>query len=151
MSLINSASQKPTARLLQRPSRCSVLTEFAGMLKMPPAQAMLLGTSHLFPAAGGMAWRLQFDGVPVKGRSRACVVLPLAAANLTGEAVVRLLSEQGRLFTEHSLCIGVSPEGWIQFTTVQWHDDAAQLLNTLDRTLMIVSDLLRSLNLSGLQ
>lgn len=137
---------RPTARLFQRPPHRSVLTELAGMLDLRPAQAMMLGSSRVFPAASGMAWRLQFDDSPLRGRSRPCVVLPVAASDLAGAAVVRLLSAQAQLLSQYSLYVGVSPEGWIEFTTLQWYDRANELLSMLEQTLRTVSGLLHALS-----
>jgi hypothetical protein len=126
---------RPVARLLQPPPPPGVLAEMAGLLCLRPQQAMLIGSSRIFPAPGGVAWRLQFDDLPARARSKPCVLLPLHAEQLTGAAVARLLEAQQRLMAEQAVYAGVSPEGWLQLSTLHWYERARDLLETLQRTL----------------
>ena len=136
---------RPMPRLFQPSRRHGVLTQFAGMLRLKPAQAMWLGSSRTVASQDGIAWRLQFETGPAQGRSRPCVQLPVSVTQLGTDALLRLLTEQHRLLAEHSLYLGVSPEGRIELTSMQWFDRPSELLNTLQRTMSEVGKLLEGL------
>lgn len=136
---------RPTPRVFQPPMRHGVLTRFAGMLRLKPAEAMWLGSSRTVASQDGIAWRLQFESGPAQGRSRACVLLPVCAAQLGTHALLRLLAEQPRLMAEHSLYLAVSPEGRLELTPTQWFDRPSELLNALQRTMSEVGKLLEGL------
>lgn len=140
---------RSTPRLFQPPRRHGVLTQVAGMLRLKPAEAMWLGSSRIVASQDGIAWRLQFESGPAQGRSRPCVQLPVTVTNLDADALLRLLTEQSRLLAEHSLYLGVSPEGCIELTSMQWFDRPSELLNTLQRTMSEVGKLLEGLRGTG--
>jgi hypothetical protein len=76
---------------------------------------------------------------------RADLFLPVAAAELAGDEVVRLLAIQAVLLEVHGWYLGLSEEGMLRLAMTGWTGSASEICRCLDAGSVIGAHVLRGL------
>lgn len=96
----------------------------------------LQGDALLEPGAfrgfGGFLCRLQRSPDPASFAVRPAVLLPIAARDLTGPDIERLLALQQAMMMELGWVVGLSSEGLLQLSCTAWIDEPDAAVAALD-------------------
>ncbi|HEY9106119.1 MAG TPA: hypothetical protein VIN58_05535 [Roseateles sp.] len=107
------------------------LARLALQLGLPAEDCAELVAPRLFTGPAGLACRLHLQpGDPAAVRPEA--LLPIAAQELAGADVQRLLSVQALVLGELGWFLGTSPEGLLQLSSLAWIDDPIDAATALD-------------------
>lgn len=107
------------------------MARIALQLGLPAADSAGLVAPRLFTGPAGLACRLHLQrGDPTAVRPEA--LLPVAAQELAGADMQRLLSVQALLLGELGWFLGTSPEGLLQLSSLAWIDDPVDAATALD-------------------
>jgi hypothetical protein len=107
------------------------MARLALQLGLPVADCAELVAPRLFTGPAGLACRLHLQpGEPTAVKPEA--LLPIAAQELAGADVQRLLSVQSLVLAELGWFLGTSPEGLLQLSSLAWIDDPVDAATALD-------------------
>lgn len=107
------------------------MARIALQLGLPAADSAGLIAPRLFTGPAGLACRMHLQrGDPTAVRPEA--LLPVAAQELAGADVQRLLSVQALVLGELGWFLGTSPEGLLQLSSLAWIDDPVDAATALD-------------------
>jgi len=109
------------------------LVEMSDLMGLPAGGAHALRGLAPVRGGGGFLCRLRLpddDSVPVAVRPE--VLLPVAARELTGPDVERLLALQQAMMLELGWVVGLSSEGLVQLSTVAWIEEPTAAVDALD-------------------
>lgn len=99
-------------------------------LGLSPSDGALLSAPNHFIGPGGLVCRLHLHQEEPAVLPE--TLLPMSAAEFIGPEVNRLLSIQGALLHEFGWYLGVSGEGLLQLSAMNWVDDACDAATALD-------------------
>jgi hypothetical protein len=107
------------------------MARLALQLGLPAEDSADLIAPRLFTGPAGLACRLHLQpGDPTAVKPEA--LLPIAAQELAGADVQRLLSVQSLVLGELGWYLGTSPEGLLQLSSLAWIDDPVDAATALD-------------------
>jgi hypothetical protein len=109
-----------------------LLYEISLLMGLSPAGAMALGRADNLRGPRDLLCRLQLDGDAEVTQVRPEVLLPIAARELAGPSVERLLVMQQALMLELGWSLGMSSEGQLQISPLGWISDAGAAVTALD-------------------
>jgi hypothetical protein len=135
-SLQSPPVKAPVETIFDR-QRLDFFATLALKLNLPTAQAHHLAQGEPFVGPSGLLCRLQVEQDETGVLVQPVMVLPLSAAELSGDEVVRMLQLQEWTLAELSWWLGISDEGLLQLTSTRWCEtpdeacDALNLVNTM--------------------
>lgn len=107
------------------------MARLALQLGLPATDCSELVAPRLFTGPAGLACRLHLQpGEPPAVKPEA--LLPIAAQELAGADVQRLLAAQSLVLAELGWFLGTSPEGLLQLSSLAWIDDPVDAATGLD-------------------
>lgn len=124
---------RPTAGVPPVPmtaTQADFMSQLALQLGLSPTEGASLIAPHLFTGPAGLACRLHLLHGEAAVRPEA--LLPLAAQELAGSEVQRLLAVQSLVLGELGWHLCTSPEGLLQLSSLAWIDDPADAATALD-------------------
>jgi hypothetical protein len=112
------------------PAQASFMSQLALQLGLAAEEGPSLAAPRLFTGPAGLACRVHLqDSEPAV---RPETLLPMAAQELAGAEVQRLLSVQSLVLTELGWYLTTSPEGLLQLSSLAWIDDPVDAATALD-------------------
>jgi len=117
-------------RLAFTPRQTAFLAQLATLLGMQPEDGVSLVAPRLFTGPSGLTCRLHLLHGEAAVRPEA--LLPMAAEELSGPEINRLLSVQALLLGEFGWYLGLSSEGVLQLSSLAWIDDPQDAATALD-------------------
>lgn len=112
------------------PTQAALLDQLAGLLGLPPGDGARLAAPSLINGPVGLACRLHLQ--PGAAGVRPELLLPLRADEFNGTALERLFTVQALLLGELGWYLGLSPEGMLSVTPMEWAHDADSAATALD-------------------
>ncbi len=109
-----------------------LLYEISLLMGLSPAGALALCRVGNLRGPRDLLCRLQLDGDAEVTQVRPEVLLPIAARELAGPGVERLLVMQQALMLELGWSLGMSSEGLLQISPLGWITDAGAAVTALD-------------------
>ncbi len=109
-----------------------LLYEISLLMGLSPAGALALCRAGNLRGPRDLLCRLQLDGDAEVTQVRPEVLLPIAARELAGPGVERLLVMQQALMLELGWSLGMSSEGLLQISPLSWITDAGAAVTALD-------------------
>lgn len=109
-----------------------LLFEISLLMGLSPAGALALGSVGNLRGPRDLVCRLQLAGEHEVTQVRPQVLLPIAARELAGPGVERLLVMQQAMMLELGWSLGLSPEGLLQIGPLAWIDDAGAAVRAMD-------------------
>lgn len=111
-------------------AQAAFMSHLALLLGLPADEGPSLVAPRLFTGPAGLACRVHLqEGEPAV---RPEALLPMAAQELAGGEVQRLLSVQSLVLSELGWYLSTSPEGLLQLSSLAWIDDPADAATALD-------------------
>jgi hypothetical protein len=131
------------------PEDVAFTTELSLLLGLDDSDPGALFAPNTIVTSGGFCARLiRREGDPFA--VRADLLLPVAAAELVGDEVVRLLAIQPVILEAHGWYLGLSEEGMLRLAMTGWTGSASEICRCLDAGSVIGAHVLRGLfDLSG--
>lgn len=123
----------------------SFFSELALLLGLPLSSASAMAAPATFTGPAGLVCRLQVQQHGERIEVRPEVLLPMAAEELAGAEVTRLLAMQAVLFNDGRWHLGVGPEGLLQLNALSMIDSPPHAAAALDIGSAIGLHVLRSL------
>ena len=119
------------------------LAQMSSLMGLPADSGRALCEPAAFRGFAGFMCRLQLaaDSVAV----RPTVLLPIAARELAGPDIERLLALQQAMMMELGWVVGLSPEGMLQLSPIAWIDEPGAAVAALDLGQMLGLDALDEL------
>lgn len=109
-----------------------LLFEMSLLMGLSPAGALALGTVGNLRGPRDLVCRLQLGGDGEVTQVRPQVLLPIAARELGGPGVERLLVMQQAMMLELGWSLGLSAEGLLQISPLAWITEARAAVQALD-------------------
>jgi hypothetical protein len=112
------------------PAQADFMSQLALQLGLPPEDGPSLVAPRLFTGPAGLACRVHLQESEPAVRPEA--LLPMAAQELAGADVQRLLSVQSLVLSELGWYLTTSPEGLLQLSSLSWISDPIDAATALD-------------------
>jgi hypothetical protein len=126
------------------PADAAFTTELSLLLGLDVSSSGAFFAPNGIVTSGGFCARLiRREGDPFA--VRADVLLPVAAAELAGDEVARLLAIQAVLLEAHGWYLGLSEEGMLRLAMTGWTGSASEICRCLDAGSVIGAHVLRGL------
>lgn len=109
-----------------------LLYEISLLMGLSPAGALALGHAGNLRGPRDLLCRLQLEGDTEVTQVRPEVLLPIAARELAGPGVERLLVMQQALMLELGWSLGLSSEGLLQISPLSWITEASAAVQAMD-------------------
>lgn len=109
-----------------------LLYEISLLMGLSPAGALALGNVGNLRGPRDLLCRLQLEGDTEVTQVRPEVLLPIAARELAGPGVERLLVMQQALMLELGWSLGLSAEGLLQISPLSWITEASAAVRAMD-------------------
>lgn len=109
-----------------------LLYEISLLMGLSPAGAQALGSAGNLRGPRDLVCRLQLAGDAEVTQVRPQVLLPIAARELAGPGVERLLVMQQALMLELGWSLGLSSEGLLQISPLSWISEAGPAVQAMD-------------------
>jgi len=126
------ASLRGAAPLAGSDGLGKLLYEISLLMGLSLAGTLALARAGNLRGPRDLLCRLQLDGDAEVTQVRPEVLLPLAARELAGPGVERLLVMQQALMLELGWSLGLSSEGLLQISPLGWITDAGDAVTALD-------------------
>jgi hypothetical protein len=124
------ATPPRSTRAGMTPAQADFMSQLALQLGMGPDDGPSLVAPRLFTGPAGLACRVHLqEGEPAV---RPEALLPMAAQELAGHEVQRLLSVQSLVLSELGWYLTTSPEGLLQLNSLSWFNDPVDAATALD-------------------
>ena len=121
------------------------LARMSSLMGLPAGSEHALREPAAFRGFAGFQCRLQLAADPSTVSVRPEVLLPIAARELNGPEVERLLALQQALMMELGWVVGLSVEGLLQLSPIAWIDEPGAAVAALDLGQMLGLDALDEL------
>lgn len=125
------------------------LAEMSALMGLPAGSEHALREPVLFRGFTGFRCRLQVAPADVAIAVRPEVLLPIAARELDGPDIERLLALQQALMMELGWVVGLSSEGMLQLSPVAWIDEPRAAVDALNLGQALGLDALDELAAAG--
>ena len=121
------------------------LAEMSVLMGLPAGSGRALCEPAAFRGFAGFKCRLQLAADAAAVAVRPAVLLPIAARELAGPDIERLLALQQAMMMELGWVVGLSPEGMLQLSPIAWIDEPGAAVAALDLGQMLGLDALDEL------